>query len=149
MKRYRKSIFVVVYSKKSNQIEYLVLKRKLHWNGWEFPKGGLKLLESKKRAVKREVEEETGLKVLEIRKFKFKGSYDYKKELKDRPGIKGQRFYLFSAEVKKNKINLEKNKDKEHSDYRWLNFDDALRKLTWPNQKKCLKEVNSLLKQKD
>ena len=37
-RKYRKGIFFVVYAKTKKGIKYLVLKRKLHWSGWEFPK---------------------------------------------------------------------------------------------------------------
>ena len=41
MDKYRKSDFIVVYSKEKDKIKYIVLKRKLHWKGWEFPKEGM------------------------------------------------------------------------------------------------------------
>lgn len=144
--RYRKAVFVVVYSKTEKEIEYLILKRKLHWNGWEFPKGGLEGLKEiifTKNAVKRELREETGLNPIKIIKFSVKGRYKYNKQLKDRPGIIGQEFILYAAEVKKQKIKIDAL---EHSDYKWALFKEALKKLTWQNQKKCLKIVNSYLK---
>ncbi len=148
-KRYRKSVFVVVYCKTKKGIEYLILKRKLHWRGWEFPKGGVEGLKEKiftKKAIKREVKEETGLEAIQIKNMHVSGKYNYKKMLKDRPGIIGQKYRLYAAEVKKGKVNLNKNHDAEHSDYKWVSFDKAIKKLTWPNQRKCLKIVNSWLK---
>lgn len=146
--KYRPGIFVVVFAKTKKGIEYLILRRKLHWRGWEFPKGGLQGTEKvfKKIGVLREVKEETGLRVKKIKKFPIKGKYRYQKELKDRPSIIGQTFTLFAAEVEKGKVNLKKNKDAEHSAYEWANFSQALKKLTWPNQKKCLKVVDAWLK---
>ena len=141
--RYRKAVFVVTYSIIGNKIYYLVLKRKLHWKGWEFPKGGMKNSETKIKAVKRELKEETGLKALKIKKFNIKGKYKYDREYSDRPGIKGQTYNLFAAEVKKGKIKLDKL---EHSNYKWLSFKDAIKKLTWKNQKKCLRIINNYLK---
>jgi len=42
--KYRRGIFVVVYrrcdSNDDESVEYLLLKRKLHWKGWEFCKAG-------------------------------------------------------------------------------------------------------------
>ncbi len=146
--KYRKAVFIVTYSKTNKDVEYLILKRKLHWKGWEFPKGGLQGIKEKvftKGAAKREVIEETGLIPLKLKKFNIKGKYKYKKPLKDRPGILGQEYQLYSAEVKKKKVNIKKNKDLEHSDYKWVDYSTALKKLTWPNQKKCLKLVNSYL----
>ena len=140
--KYRRGVFVVTYAKDKNKIYYLILKRKHHWNGWEFPKGGMNFFERKKHAAKREVKEETGLMVRKIKKFNFHGKYEYKKEFSDRPGIIGQTFSLYAAEVKKGKIKIDKH---EHSGYKWLEFNEAMKKLTWDNQKKGLRIVNGLL----
>jgi 8-oxo-dGTP pyrophosphatase MutT (NUDIX family) len=139
MKKYRKSIFAVVYRIKNNKLEYLILKRKLHWNGFEFPKGGLKFLEPKILGVKREVKEETGLKILKIKKYNVFGFYDYDKYLEDRKNIIGQEFSLYSVMVKDGKVKLDKL---EHESYEWCDFNKALKKLTWENQKQCLTIVN-------
>jgi 8-oxo-dGTP pyrophosphatase MutT (NUDIX family) len=144
-KKYRKAIFVVTYAKEKDKIYYLVLKRKLHWKGWEFPKGGINFFETKKRAIKREVKEETGLEVLNIKKFEIFGKYEYRKEYSDRKGIKGQTFSLYAVEVKKGKVKIDKL---EHSDYKWLRFEEAIKKLTWANQKKCMAIVHGWLKRK-
>jgi len=45
--KYRKAVFVLLYSKTKKWIEYLLLKRKLHWKGWEFPKGKIEPGEKK------------------------------------------------------------------------------------------------------
>jgi 8-oxo-dGTP pyrophosphatase MutT (NUDIX family) len=141
--KYRKAVFIVVYSRTKKGIEYLILKRKLHWKGWEFPKGGLEKGEKIRDTIKREMKEETGLKPLSIKKFDFSGKYKYDKTYEDRKGIIGQIFTLYAAEVKKGKVKIDKT---EHSEYQWLNFDKAIKKLTWPNQKKCLRIVNEWLK---
>lgn len=147
MNQFRKAVFVVVYIRdKKEKIKYLILKRKLHWKGWEFVKGGLKEGEKIEDGVKRETKEETGFKPLGIKKFNFSEKYKYDKEYPDRKGIIGQKFSLYAAEVKKpakGKIKLDKE---EHSNYKWLSFKDALKKLTWPNQRKCLKIVKEWLK---
>ena len=141
--KYRKAVFVVVYRKtKTNEIEYLILKRKLHWKGWEFSKGGLENRETMKKAVAREVKEETGLKALNIKKYNKSGKYKYHKILKDRPGFIGQTYSLYSAEIKRSKVKMSK---KEHSSYKWVDFDKAIKMLKWPNQKMCLMIVNSSL----
>jgi 8-oxo-dGTP pyrophosphatase MutT (NUDIX family) len=144
LNKFRNAIFAVVYSKdKNGKIEYLLLKRKLHWVGWEFPKGGIELFETKKHAVEREVKEETGLKIMNIKKFYISGKYRYKKEYKDRKGFFGQKFSLYAVEVKKGKVAIDK---KEHSDFEWANFDKAIKKLTWKSQKRCLKIADVWIK---
>ncbi|MCK9569255.1 NUDIX domain-containing protein [Candidatus Pacearchaeota archaeon] len=136
----RHAIFAVAYSvNENNKIKYLILKRKKHWVGWEFPKGKIEFLETKKMTVRREIKEETGLKILKIKKFNVDGLYKYKKKMNDRKGFIGQTYHLFSAEVQMGKVSIDK---REHSDFKWMNFNEAVKKVTWENQKKCLKIVN-------
>lgn len=143
--KYKKAIFILTYAKTKKGTEYLILKRKLHWRGWEFPKGVIKFFETKRDAVERELLEETGLTPLRIKRFHYSGRYDYKKMLPDRPGIKGQTFSLYAVEIKKEKIRLDKL---EHSDYKWVSFKKAIKMLKWSNQKKSLEIVNKWLKEK-
>ena len=143
--KYRKGIFLVVYSMDKSKINYLILKRKLHWKGWEFPKGGIESGESIKKAIIREIKEETGLKPLIIRKFNINGKYKYKKIYSDRIGFIGQTYQLYAVKIKQSKIKIDKV---EHLNYKWVEFSEAIKKLTWLNQKKCLKIVNKWLKKK-
>ena len=145
--KYRKAVFVLAYAKTDKKIEYLLLKRKLHWKGWEFCKGKIEPKEKKSETARRELFEETGLKPLKggLMRFNFSGKYNYKKSLPDRPKLIGQTFLLYAAEVKKNKVKLDK---KEHSSHKWTTFSQALKMLTWSNQKKSLKIVNKFLKEK-
>jgi len=143
----RKGVFIVVYAKEKEKIYYLLLRRKLHWKGWEFPKGGLEARENIKKTIRREVQEETGQKIIKgtIKNHKFSGAYKYNKTLRDRMGFNGQTFKLYSVEIeksKKNKVKIDKN---EHSKAKWLKFNKAMKKLTWPNQRKALRIVNKFL----
>jgi 8-oxo-dGTP pyrophosphatase MutT (NUDIX family) len=140
--KFRRAVFIVIYLKDKNKILYLILKRKLHWKGWEFPKGGIEPDESLISAVKREIKEETGQIPFNIKKYNFSGRYKYPKLLKDRPNIIGQSYTLFSAELKNKKIKLDKL---EHSSYKWVSFSNALKLLTFKDKIKCLKIVNKQL----
>src|SRR3989344_1001102 len=97
-KGYRKAVFVVIYKKQDNKIQYLILKRKLHWKGWEFTKGGVENGETEMFTVIREVKEETGLNAVKIINHKKKGKYNYKKIIPNRPYL-GQTYSLYSAQV--------------------------------------------------
>jgi len=83
---------------------------------------------------------------LKIKKLNYSGKYRYHKFLSDRPGIIGQTFSLYAAEVRrKGKVKLDK---KEHSGYKWVDFKTAMKMLRWPNQRKCLRIVNGGLGKK-
>ncbi len=144
-KRYRKGIFFIVYRKEGKKVLYLVLNRILHWTGWEFPKAGLEKGEQDGDTLKRELKEETGLKAGRIFKLKKKGKFSYHKEFEDRLGIKGQTWHLFAVEAGKGKVKIDRN---EHKDYRWLEFKQAYRILTWKSQKRCLKIVDKFIRRK-
>lgn len=142
---FRPAVFVVVYQQnpKTKRIEYLILKRRKHWKGWEFVKGGIDAGESIKSAVRREVYEESGNRHVKISRYPFSGTYRYKNVFPDRPGFIGQSYTLWSAEVPfGKKIRYD---SKEHSGFAWLPFERAVRLLTYRNQKKCLSIVNSNL----
>jgi 8-oxo-dGTP pyrophosphatase MutT (NUDIX family) len=140
---YRPAVFVVTYAREKDKIFYAILKRHKHWKGWEFPKGGVEKSENLLKAVKREVFEETGLKTKNIKKWNISGKYKYSKIFKDRPEYLGQTYKLFSAEVKKAKISVDK---REHHFGEWMEFEKAIKKLKHQNQKKCLRVVDKFLK---
>jgi 8-oxo-dGTP pyrophosphatase MutT (NUDIX family) len=142
--KYRKAFFCVVYLKTKGilgkkKLLYLVLKRKLHWDGWEFPKGGLDGNESVKKGLLREIKEETGQIPHLVSSYPISGKFKYKGVLSDRPGIIGQTYRLFSAQITAKKINFDPH---EHSQYKWVEYRKALKLLEWPNQRKCLKIVH-------
>lgn len=147
MTKYRKGVFFVLYAKnKKGNFEYLILKRKLHWNGWEFPKGGIEKKETHLNTIQREMKEETGLIPLNFKKFNIKGKYKYDRNLEDRPEMIGQTFEsLYAIEVKKKKIKVD---GLEHCDFRWVNYSDALKLLEWNNQKQSIKIVGGWLEKR-
>jgi len=134
-KKYRKGVFCVVHSGSS----YLLLHRKLHWKGWEFPKGGAFAREKMESAAKREVGEETGLKVTNLKKFSFKGKFIYDKQTQHERKAKGFSYVLFACEVKKTRVKISK---REHDGFKWMSYSGALKSLKWGNQKRALKIVN-------
>src|SRR3989344_4192175 len=141
---YRKGVFIVAYAIEDDEIYYAILHRHKHWSGWEFPKGGVEEDEDEIEAVEREVKEETGLRTLEgtIKNYHLGGKYLYKRKFSDRV-YEGQSYSLYSVEVKKGKLKVDKN---EHSDGKWMRYKEALKKLTCVNQKQCLRIVDRSLR---
>ncbi len=146
--KYRRAVFAVTYYiTPEKNIEYIILKRKKHWKGWGFPKGKIEKFETKKTAARREVSEETGVKVLKVKRFKENGIYLYLRKIWDRPDKIGQTYHLFAVQLDKGDGKL-KLDPVEHNGYKWVSFQEAQKMLTWPNQKKCIKIVNDWLTNK-
>lgn len=91
----------------------------------------------------RELKEETGLKPVRILDLEVNGKFNYRRELSDRPGIRGQTFKLFAVEVRKGRVKIDK---REHIGYKWLDYEKAEKMLTWNIQKRCLKVMNWFIK---
>ena len=81
-KKWRPGIFIVTYKRVGKEIKYLILKRKLHWKGYEFPKGGIEKKESLKKKATRELKEETGYSGENFELLsKFYGTIGYNNEI--------------------------------------------------------------------
>lgn len=130
----------IIFRKEKSKIFYLLLK--YGYGHWDFVKGviGDKVKgEKAEEAVLREAEEEAGVKDLKfVEGFKHKINYFFRKEGKTY--FKTVTFFL--AETKRKRIKL----SYEHTDYRWLEYKDALEQLTFNNAKDALKKANNFLK---
>ena len=127
---FRKGVLGILINKKK---EFLILYRKLHWRGWEFPKGGIDKNETEEKALKREIKEETGLDAFIISKLAYKLTYDYPEEFIKKTKYRGakQSVYLVLAD---GKVKL----SKEHNRYRWASYKEARKLLKHESQKKAL-----------
>ena len=131
-----KSAGAIVF-RKNKEIKYLLL----HYEAghWDLPKGHIEENESEQQALKREIEEETGIKDTKIvHGFKEKIKYYFKFEgdLIQKEVI----FYLTQTETKQIKISF------EHIGFEWLPFEEAKEKLTYKNAKVILEKANNFLK---
>ena len=123
--------------RKYKEVKYLLL----HYEAghWDFPKGHIEGKEMELDALKREVEEETGIKDIEIiSNFKEKIEYYYK--LKGELMHKEVIFYLAKTEIEQVRISF------EHIGFIWLPFDKAMEKLTFKNAKEMLEKAHAFLK---
>ncbi|MBU3934386.1 NUDIX domain-containing protein [Patescibacteria group bacterium] len=140
----------VVFRQEDNQIYYLLLRYES--GHWGFSKGHIEGNENEIETVQREVEEETGLKNIKIIKgFKenikyfFKNTYNLKNEEKKKASwiFKIVTFYLAETQGKEIKIS------KEHSDYKWLPYKEAIKQTTFKNSKETLKKANNFILSKN
>ena len=105
--------------------EFLILKKKGTWTGWQFMQGTIDEGEDAETALKREIEEETGLKDIEItKKLPFKHDYWFVQE-----GEKIHKFLTFFLvkASKKEKVKL----SVEHSAYKWCKYREVLKDLKY------------------
>ena len=106
---------------------------------WDFPKGHIEKGETEEQTVKREIEEETGIKGIKfVEGFKEKISYFFKFEGKTIH--KDVIFYLVKTQEEKVKLSF------EHIGYEWLPYKEAYDKLTYKNAKGILEKANKFLK---
>jgi bis(5'-nucleosidyl)-tetraphosphatase len=121
---------------KNFEINYLILN--YSYGHWDFPKGNIESGETEIETIKREVMEETGIiDITLIEGFRQQISYKYRKKSK----LINKTVIYYLAETKSNKVVL----SFEHVNFAWLNFDDALNKLSFDNSKKVLKNAKEFL----
>ena len=132
----------ILFRKINGNIYYLLLKRTPEKEDfWQPVTGGLEEGETKIQALRREVKEETGISNV----VRIVENVDYF-EYSDAHFIKGYDFikeYVFGVEVDPNeKIVVD---GKEHSQFRWCSFQEALQLLKWNENKKALSRLNEIL----
>jgi len=131
-----KSAGVIIFIR-NKEIRYLLLHYAL--GHWEYVKGNIEKAEDYKTTVIREAKEETGITDLNfIPNFKEKIQFFYKNnkgELVKKEVI----FYLAETKTKKIKLSY------EHKGYKWLNYENALKQLTFKDSKEILKKANNIL----
>jgi len=129
---------IVLYHKADHEIQYLILQYIA--GHWDFPKGKLEPGETKIQAAIRELAEETNLRQVHIKEG-FEDSLIY--NFKDFKGNMIEKtVYFFVGEiVVMNRVIL----SREHRDYMWLPFEQAVQKLTYQNAKDILMHANNFL----
>jgi 8-oxo-dGTP pyrophosphatase MutT (NUDIX family) len=136
----RRGVAAVVFLRKGDKTKYLLLKRKKNWKGWEWLKGGRKPLESESACLRREIREEIGVREFSAKKTKYFSSFKYAQEyLKDHRKFDSAKHRVYAVEVFSDKIKVDKI---EHSGFKWVNRKEALRILTWPDQKRIFGKVS-------
>jgi len=113
---------------------------------WDFPKGHVEKDETEDQTLQREVEEETGIKELQILPgFRDKTIYFYRangnereERINDDRGLnifKKVIYYIAKTTVSEILISH------EHTEFEWLAYKKALEKITFENSKNILRKV--------
>ncbi len=126
--------------------KFLLLHRVLHWSGWEFAKGGVKVGEKIEDAIKRELFEETGIINVEV-----VGKIDELKYFDKNRNIPSfVRNYLVKVSSN-NKISFENQalvdgeRVVEHDDFKWCFPLEAVKLLKHHNMKRTMKRAIVML----
>ena len=127
----------IIFRRNGNRVEYLLLKRLPERNGfWQPITGGVEEGETQKEALCREIREETGIKSMVTM---LENLYYF--EFSD-PNPNQE--YVYGIEISPSEeIMLD---PKEHSEFRWCNFQEALQLLNWKENKEALRKLHMTLK---
>jgi len=134
-----KSCGAVIYLNKDSEVLYLLL----HYEAghWDFVKGNVEPNEAEKETVVRELREETGITEAKfIEGFKHRIEYYYRRQ--GDTVHKEVIFYLMETQTETVKISF------EHIGFTWLNYKQAMEKLTFKNARELLKKANDFLQKK-
>jgi 8-oxo-dGTP pyrophosphatase MutT (NUDIX family) len=125
----RRMVAAVIFRKSDGK--YLILRRKLHWKGWEFVKGRVGH-ETYKQAAMREVREETGIRYVHIMS-KLQPEVVYHHKNIDGHTVSVQKAFLveyFKGVIKPSF---------EHNGYKWVDAKTAHKMLTHTSHRTFLK----------
>ncbi len=145
-----RSAGAVIFRKTKKGIDFLLIqhpdledkKKGIKKPGhWDFPKGHIEKGEKTEDTAKREVEEETGLRRIEIIPD-FKETMRYFVKIGEEKRLKFVAFFL--AETKEKKVTI----SWEHQDFAWLSYKEAYERVTFRNAKELLKKSNDFIHRK-
>jgi 8-oxo-dGTP pyrophosphatase MutT (NUDIX family) len=142
--RYRrdKSAGVIVFHRSDSGCRFLLLLSRLTKRPlWEFPKGGVDEGETITEAALRELREETGLAEESIRmigEFQHREEYRFTSGKGDARTLVRKEVTYFLAESQSVDVRLSAH---EASQFAWLPFDDAIRKLKYKARRDMLREA--------
>ncbi|MEW5955723.1 MAG: NUDIX domain-containing protein [Candidatus Micrarchaeota archaeon] len=137
-KAVKKGVVAIAFKAVRGSRKFLLLRRALHWRGWEFPKGGREGREPYRQTVLRELGEEAGIPRWEVvsitptrLRLKFVAKSGRPRDLK-----------AFLVEVRPSAAaSLSRNPFREHSALRWVSAGRALRMLLWRDARKLFEEA--------
>jgi len=127
-----------IFRQTDDGLNFLLLKRaetKIYEHLWQGVAGKIEAGETAWQAAVRELKEETGL--TPIRMF----IADHVSTFYEENGDLINLVPVFGIETETKRITL----SSEHSEYKWMDFEDAERTLVWNGQKKGIRTVYEML----
>lgn len=129
----------VIVVLKGEQNKFLMLEREETKNDWTFAKGHAEEGETPKETAMRELEEETGIKEIEILDLPLiHEEYEIVSHSEKRLKIND----YFIGFVKDKNVKIEKE---EIQSYKWVTFEEALNSFQHESRKQVLKETQKYI----
>lgn len=148
---WEKSVGAVLFRMNGGVREYLLLR---YPSGhYEFPRGHTEGDETEEETLRREVEEETGIKdIPTIYPFRLENRFFYvagESEQKRRIENEGKGYWVFKRTYLYPAMTTEAHATLsfEHTDFVWLPYAEALERLTFDNAKGIFRKTEAYLKE--
>ncbi len=136
-------IEVHLFRRNNDKIQYLILQRssqEVYPNIWQTVTGTIEKDEEAWKAALREVKEETGLNIKRLWIVPIINAY-YSKKYNRITHIP-----VFAAEVgMEDTVKI----SAEHQNYKWVEFDEAIRSFSWQGQRNAIGIVNQYFSNSD
>jgi 8-oxo-dGTP pyrophosphatase MutT (NUDIX family) len=144
------SVGAAVFRVEEGGRKYLILR---YPSGhFDFPKGHMEVGESEEDTLRRETEEETGIRTLRVLPDRTSIRYFYiaKGSECERRIREGRGFWIFKAVhfYPAETDEIEVHISHEHTGFEWLSYEQALRKLTFENAKEVLRQAEVCARKK-
>lgn len=123
---------------------FLMLKRRPDIGGfWQGITGSIEPGESSDSAALREIREETGMELRQVRKLQFEHTFLLEEKWRHKydPGVTEIREFAFLGEASTDKVTI----CDEHTEFQWAPYEVALQMLVWPGNKSALEEAFRLI----
>ena len=135
--KHEKSCGALVYMYKNDKLNLLLLRHR-HGGHWSFPKGHVENNETERQTALREVMEETGVRIT------LEDGFRHSVEYTPKPGVKKQVVYFLGRADSTHYV----RQVEEISEIRWLDADEAMRSVTFRNDRTLITLARRYLEEK-
>ncbi|MEW6128215.1 MAG: dihydroneopterin triphosphate diphosphatase [Acidobacteriota bacterium] len=141
-----RSIQVIIFSANEEPTRYLLLKRVDDQGGfWQSVTGSLEINETHQRAAVREVYEETGIACVEseLIDLELTNVFEIARLWRPKyaPDVTHNEEICFALETRIGEVKIDL---REHQEFVWVEYDEAMARLYWESNKKALAKLQEI-----